>query len=275
MPDAGLSHPDARPSVCHGPWRSLTTASARHLIARSAGRWYGLRVGYRLNNLSRRRLGAKSPGNADSAMCPLAARWQAGRTIGQGLADARAMRRMIWSRNDRATSLGLPVGRPAAGVWRLRRRGLHVRGARRSRGPRLRALGPRPRWCRAGVTSRSIKPCGRPWCWSARSAAATNGPGSAECCPGAAATSMDRPQRAPKVATRAVPWAGAASSASPVSAARSVTPLTWSRSSFQAARAPSPGEDIRHPQMACHGIPEGTSPQAPRPPARRRGPGTP
>jgi hypothetical protein len=27
-------------------------------------------------------------------------------------------------------------------------------------------------------------------------------------------------------------------------------------------------------QMACHGIPEGTSPQAPRPPARRRGPGT-
>jgi hypothetical protein len=33
-----------------------------------------------LNNLSRRRLGATSPGNADSAMCPLAARWQAGRT---------------------------------------------------------------------------------------------------------------------------------------------------------------------------------------------------
>jgi hypothetical protein len=38
------------------------------------------------------------------------------RTIGQGLADARAMRRMIGARNGRATSLGLPVGRPAAGV---------------------------------------------------------------------------------------------------------------------------------------------------------------
>ena len=55
------------------------------------------------------------------------------------------------------------------------------------------------------------------------------------------------PQRAPKVATRAVPRAGAASTASAVSAARSVRPLTWSGSSFLAARAPSPGEDIRHP----------------------------
>jgi hypothetical protein len=35
--------------------------------ARSAGRRYGLRVGYRLNNLSRRRLGAKSPRNAGAA----------------------------------------------------------------------------------------------------------------------------------------------------------------------------------------------------------------
>jgi hypothetical protein len=80
-------------------------------------------------------------------------------------------------------------------------------------------------------------------------------------------------KRAPKVATRAVARAGAASSASPVSAARSVTPLTWSRSSFQAARAPWPGEDIRHPDGVPRD-PEGTSPQAPRSPARRGGPGT-
>jgi hypothetical protein len=146
---------------------------------------------------------------------------------------------------------GLPV---SAYLWAAGLRGLATSAPGASRSgrsaeprPSLEGAWPSPPLVPGTGHLRSIEPCGRPWCWSARSAADTNGPGSAERCPGAAATSMDRPQRAPKVATRAVPRAGAASSASPVSAARSVTPLTWSRSSFQAARAPSPGEDIRHP----------------------------
>jgi predicted dithiol-disulfide oxidoreductase (DUF899 family) len=30
MPDACLSHPDARPSACHGPWRSRDGDTIRH-----------------------------------------------------------------------------------------------------------------------------------------------------------------------------------------------------------------------------------------------------
>jgi hypothetical protein len=72
-----------------GPGHSSCAHS--RLYARSAGRRYGLRVGYGLNNLPRRPLGVcRAPGNADSAMCPLAGCWQAGRTIGQGLADCPA-----------------------------------------------------------------------------------------------------------------------------------------------------------------------------------------
>jgi len=65
------------------------------------------------------------------------------------------------------------------------------------------------------------------------------------------------PQRAPKVATRAVPRAGAVSSASPAFAAGSVTPLTWSRSSSQAARAPSPGERHQAPRWRGTGSRKG------------------
>ena len=82
-----------------------------------------------------------------------------------------------------------------------------VRGARRSRGPRSRALAFAPVGAGHGSPPLPSNSAGGRGAGQARAVAATNGPGSAKRCPGAAATSRDPPDRSPRPATPGLPEA--------------------------------------------------------------------